>query len=75
MSEERKAELDRHLNESYDQELQKYEKEVLESCTWAHEGTTDCNCEELVKELREQRTQWRKTLEKGAGSSTKTVDK
>jgi hypothetical protein len=73
MSEERKAEIDQHLNETYDRELRQWETEVLEQCACVNEGKTDpvsCNCEEIVRDMRKLRVKWRKkTLEKGPAPS------
>jgi hypothetical protein len=73
MSEERTAEIDQHLNESYDWELRQWETEVLEQCAWVNEVKTDpvsCNCEEIVRDMRKLRAKWRKeTLEKGPAPS------
>ena len=73
MSEERKAEIDQHLNESYHRELCQWETKVLEQCAWVNKGKTDpisCNCEEIVRDMRKLRAKWRKeTLEKGLAPS------
>jgi hypothetical protein len=73
MSEERKAEIDQHLNESYDRELRQWESEILEQCAWVNEGKTDpvsCNCEEIVRDMCKLRAKWRKeTLGKGPAPS------
>jgi hypothetical protein len=57
MSEERKAEIDRRVDFSFYQQYLQSEMDWLESCAWGHEGV-DCECKEIVKEMREQREKW-----------------
>jgi hypothetical protein len=72
-SKEKRAEFDRYLDECYDQQLQRNEKELLESCAWFHEGE-DCDCKGILKEMQEKRAQWwKETLEKRASASNETV--
>jgi hypothetical protein len=73
LSEERKAEIDRYIDESYYRQLQKNEEEFLEACEWFHKGE-DCDCKGIVKEMQDQREQWwQETLKKRAGPSDETV--
>ena len=73
LSKERLAEIDRYIDESYYQQLQKNEEEYLEACEWFHKGE-DCDCKEVVKEMQDQREQWwQETLKKRASTSEETV--
>jgi phage FluMu gp28-like protein len=75
MSEERKAEIDRRVDFSFYQQYLQSEVDWLESCAWGHEGV-DCECKEIVKEMREQREKWwQETLEKRKQASEEIVSK
>ena len=74
MSEERKAEIDRRVDFSFYQQYLQSEVDWLESCAWGHEGV-DCECKEIVKEMREQREKWwQETLEKRKQASEEIVN-
>jgi hypothetical protein len=74
MSEERKAEIDRRVDFSFYQQYLQSEIDWLESCAWGHEGV-DCECKEIVKEMREQREKWwQETLEKRKQASEEIVN-
>jgi len=75
MSEERKAEIDRRVDFSFYQQYLQSEVDWLESCAWGHEGV-DCECKEIVQEMREQREKWwQETLEKRKQASEEIVNK
>jgi hypothetical protein len=75
MSEERKAEIDRRVDFSFYQQYLQSEVDWLESCAWGHEGV-DCECKEIVKEMREQREKWwQETLKKRRQASEEIVNK
>jgi hypothetical protein len=74
MSEERKAEIDRRVDFSFYQQYLQSEVDWLESCAWGHEGV-DCECKEIIKEMREQREKWwQETLEKRKQASEEIVN-
>ena len=74
MSKERKAEIDRRIDFSFYQQYLQSEMDWLESCAWGHEGV-DCECKEIVKEMREQREKWwQETLEKRKQANEEIVN-
>jgi hypothetical protein len=73
LSKERAAEIDRRIDESFYQQYLQNEKDWLESCEWGHEGE-NCDCKEIVKEMREQREKWlQETLKKREQASEEAV--